>query len=82
MLLLVVSEAMAIAAVSAVLSWLVTNWWVLVVLGACAAVGGAWWFHRFQQQQAWERVQQQPCATRCRSWMPCITRTSSTPSVT
>ncbi|WP_323145231.1 restriction endonuclease [Streptomyces anulatus] len=30
-----------------------TNWWVLVVLGACAAVGGAWWIHRFQQQQAW-----------------------------
>ncbi len=50
---------MAIAVVSAVLSWLVTNWWVLVVLGACGAVGGAWWFHRFQQQQAWERVRQQ-----------------------
>ncbi|WP_411119796.1 restriction endonuclease [Streptomyces sp. 058-1L] len=45
--------------VSAVLSWLVTNWWVLVVLGACAAVGGAWWFYRFRQQPAWERVRQQ-----------------------
>ncbi|WP_329217590.1 restriction endonuclease [Streptomyces microflavus] len=53
-------DARVIAAVSAVLSWLVTNWWVLVVLRACAAVGGLWWFHRFQQQQAWERVQQQP----------------------
>ncbi|MCG7523651.1 hypothetical protein MHW47_04205 [Streptomyces sp. OfavH-34-F] len=42
LLLLVEGEAMAIAAVSAVLSWLVTNWWVLVVLGACAAVGGTW----------------------------------------
>ncbi|MEU9949518.1 hypothetical protein [Streptomyces sp. NPDC047939] len=52
LLLLVVGEAMAIAAVSAVLSWRVTNWWVLVVLGACAAVGWAWWFHRFRQQQA------------------------------
>lgn len=74
LLLLVVGEAMVIAAVSAVLSWPVTNWCVLVVLRACTAVGGVWWFNRFQQQQAWERVQHQPCATRCRSWMPCITR--------
>ncbi|MFD8621694.1 restriction endonuclease [Streptomyces sp. NPDC059513] len=50
---------MAVAVVWAVLSWLVANWWVLVVLGALAAVGGAWWCHRFQQQRAWERVQQQ-----------------------
>ncbi|MEV0578607.1 hypothetical protein [Streptomyces sp. NPDC050392] len=41
LLFLVVGEAMAAAAVSAVLSRLVTNRWVLVVLGACAAVGGA-----------------------------------------
>ncbi|MFJ6614915.1 restriction endonuclease [Streptomyces sp. NPDC091289] len=59
LLLLVVGGVMAIAVVSAVLTWLATNWWVLVVLGACAAVGGAWRFHRFQQQQTWERVQQQ-----------------------
>ncbi|MEV0784473.1 restriction endonuclease [Streptomyces sp. NPDC050423] len=41
------------------ISWLVNHWWVLVVLGAVAAVGGVWWVHRYQQRQVWERAQQQ-----------------------
>nr|WTE08760.1 restriction endonuclease [Streptomyces anulatus] len=59
MLLLAVGGVMAVAVVWAVLSWLVANWWILVALGGIAAVGGAWWVHRLQQQRAWERVQQQ-----------------------
>ncbi|MFE8978990.1 restriction endonuclease [Streptomyces cyaneofuscatus] len=50
---------MAAAVVWAVLSWLVANWWILIVLGAAAAVGGAVWGHRLQQQRAWDRVRQQ-----------------------
>ncbi|MFW3469927.1 restriction endonuclease [Streptomyces microflavus] len=50
---------MAAAVVWAVLSWLVANWWILIVLGAAAAVGGAVWIHRLQQQRAWDRVRQQ-----------------------
>ncbi|CAH9420190.1 putative membrane protein [Streptomyces globisporus] len=50
---------MAAAVVWAVLSWLVANWWILIVLGAAAAVGAAVWGHRVQQQRAWDRVRQQ-----------------------
>lgn len=50
---------MAAAVVWAVLSWLVANWWILIVLGATAAVGGAVWGHRLQQRRAWDRVRQQ-----------------------
>ncbi|MFJ3439228.1 restriction endonuclease [Streptomyces cyaneofuscatus] len=50
---------MAAAVAWAVLSWLVANWWILIVLGAAAAVGGAVWGHRLQQQRAWDRVRQQ-----------------------
>ncbi|MFJ9528087.1 restriction endonuclease [Streptomyces cyaneofuscatus] len=50
---------MAAAVVWAVLSWLVANWWILIVLGAAAIVGGAVWGHRLQQRRAWDRVRQQ-----------------------
>ncbi|MFE9016345.1 restriction endonuclease [Streptomyces cyaneofuscatus] len=50
---------MAAAVVWAVLSWLVANWWILIVLGAAAAVGGVVWGHRVQQRRAWDRVRQQ-----------------------
>ncbi|MGC5360298.1 restriction endonuclease [Streptomyces sp. DT24] len=48
-----------LALVWAVVSWLLVNWWALVVLGALAAVGGTVWGHRYRQQQAWDRVRQQ-----------------------
>ncbi|NYS21457.1 restriction endonuclease [Streptomyces sp. SJ1-7] len=43
----------------AVVSWLLVNWWALVVLGALASLGGAVWVHRYRQQQAWDRARQQ-----------------------
>ncbi|MGW3331940.1 hypothetical protein ACWDF9_15485 [Streptomyces rubiginosohelvolus] len=46
-------------AVAALVSWLLVNWWVLIVLGALALAGGAGWVHRLQQQRTWARVQQQ-----------------------
>ncbi|MFD3883337.1 restriction endonuclease [Streptomyces microflavus] len=50
---------MAAAVVWAVLSWLLANWWILILIGAAAAVGGAVWGHRLQQRRAWDRVRQQ-----------------------
>ncbi|MFC3236928.1 restriction endonuclease [Streptomyces nitrosporeus] len=59
-LLLLGSGAVAgLALVWAVVSWLLVNWWVLVVLGALAAVGTAVRVHRYRRQQAWDRVRQQ-----------------------
>ncbi|WP_334664583.1 restriction endonuclease [Streptomyces cyaneofuscatus] len=58
-LLLAVGAAAGLALVWAVVSWLLVNWWILIVLGAAAAVGGAVWVHRLQQQRAWDRVRQQ-----------------------
>ncbi|WP_393053067.1 restriction endonuclease [Streptomyces sp. LN549] len=57
--LLLAAGVLAAAAAWAVISWLATHWWVLIVLGAVAAVGGAWWAHRYRQQRAWDRVRQQ-----------------------
>ncbi|WP_405435026.1 restriction endonuclease [Streptomyces anulatus] len=50
---------LAAAAVWAAVSWLVTNWWALIVLAAVAVVGTAGWAHRRQQQRAWDRTRQQ-----------------------
>ncbi|MEU5659986.1 restriction endonuclease [Streptomyces sp. NPDC047737] len=51
--------AAGLTLVWAVISWLLVNWWALIVLGALATVGGTVWTHRYRQQQAWERVRQQ-----------------------
>ncbi|MCD9899812.1 restriction endonuclease [Streptomyces sp. MT29] len=59
MLLLAAGTAAGLALVWAVISWLLVNWWILIVLGAAAAAGGAVWVHRLQQQRAWDRVRQQ-----------------------
>ncbi|MEV6477597.1 MULTISPECIES: restriction endonuclease [unclassified Streptomyces] len=59
LLLLGFGAAAGLALVWAVISWLLVNWWALVVLGALAAVGGTVWVHRYRQQQAWDRVRQQ-----------------------
>ncbi|WP_107430021.1 restriction endonuclease [Streptomyces sp. CB00316] len=58
-LLLAAGTAAGLALVWAVISWLLVNWWILIVLGAAAAAGGAVWVHRLQQQRAWDRVRQQ-----------------------
>ncbi|MEV7060925.1 restriction endonuclease [Streptomyces microflavus] len=54
-----VGVLVAAAVAWTVLSWLVANWWILIVLSAAATVGGAVWIHRLQQQRAWDRVRQQ-----------------------
>ncbi|MFH9138811.1 restriction endonuclease [Streptomyces sp. NPDC017524] len=59
LLLLGLGGVAGLALVWAVISWLLVNWWALVVLGAVAAVGGTVWAHRYRQQQAWDRVRQQ-----------------------
>ncbi|MGW4234196.1 restriction endonuclease, partial [Streptomyces sp. NPDC004980] len=59
LLLLGFGALAGITLVWAVISWLLVNWWALVVLGALAAVGGTVWAHRYRQQQAWDRVRQQ-----------------------
>ncbi|MET9977642.1 restriction endonuclease [Streptomyces microflavus] len=54
-----VGVLVAAAVAWTVLSWLVANWWILILLGAAATVGGVVWIHRLQQQRAWDRVRQQ-----------------------
>ncbi|MFI6967271.1 restriction endonuclease [Streptomyces sp. NPDC050255] len=58
-MLLLAAGILAAAAAWAVISWLATHWWVLIILGAIATVGGAWWAHHYRQQRAWDRVRQQ-----------------------
>lgn len=43
----------------ALISWLLANWWALIVLGALATMGATVWDHRRRRQQAWNRVRQQ-----------------------
>ncbi|WP_094211033.1 restriction endonuclease [Streptomyces sp. 2R] len=59
MFLLAAGTAAGLALAWAVVSWLLVNWWALIVLGAIAAVGGTVWVHRYRQQQTWDRVRQQ-----------------------
>ncbi|MFE9016703.1 restriction endonuclease [Streptomyces cyaneofuscatus] len=59
LLLLGFGAVAGLALVWAVISWLLVNWWALIVLGALAAVGGTVWGHRYRQQRAWDRVRQQ-----------------------
>lgn len=47
---LAVGGLAAFALLSALVSWLSANPWVLVLLGAVAVVATAWWAHRLQQQ--------------------------------
>lgn len=59
LLLLGFGAVAGLALVWAVISWLLVNWWALVVLGALVSVGGTGWVHRYRQQQARNRVRQQ-----------------------
>ncbi|MFD0020743.1 restriction endonuclease [Streptomyces sp. NPDC058382] len=59
MLLLGFGAVAGLALVWAVISWLLVNWWALIVLGALAAIGGTVWVHRYRQQQTWDQVRQQ-----------------------
>ncbi|MET9925807.1 MULTISPECIES: hypothetical protein [unclassified Streptomyces] len=57
--LIAAGAAAGLALLWAMVSWLLVNWGALIVLGAVAAVGGAVWIHRFQQQRAWDLMRQQ-----------------------
>ncbi|MET9805297.1 restriction endonuclease [Streptomyces halstedii] len=59
LLLLGFGALAGLALVWAVISWLLVNWWALIVLGALATVGGTVWVHRYRQQRTWDRVRQQ-----------------------
>ncbi|MFJ5049124.1 restriction endonuclease [Streptomyces sp. NPDC088719] len=48
-----------ITLVWAVISWLLANWWALIVLGALAAIGGTVWVHRYRRRQEGDRVRRQ-----------------------
>ncbi|MET9097131.1 restriction endonuclease [Streptomyces cyaneofuscatus] len=50
---------LAVAAMWALVSWLLAHWWVLIVLAAVGAVTVAGWVHRRRQQQAWDHTRQQ-----------------------
>ncbi|WP_262388183.1 restriction endonuclease [Streptomyces parvus] len=58
LLLLGLGGVMAVAVVSAVVSWLVANWWTLLALGLIGTGVGGGWLYRLQQRREWERVQQ------------------------
>ncbi|MFJ8695113.1 restriction endonuclease [Streptomyces roseolilacinus] len=47
---------LAVALVAAVVDWLPTHWWVLVVIGALALPAGGAWLHHKRQQARWEAV--------------------------
>ncbi|GGU73200.1 restriction endonuclease [Streptomyces albospinus] len=45
-----------VGAVAALVQWLLVHWWLLVILGVAAGVGGGLWLRQRQQRAAWERV--------------------------
>lgn len=57
--LIAAGAAAGLALLWAVISWLLANWWALIVLGALAVLGATVWAHRRHQQRAWDRVRQQ-----------------------
>ncbi|WP_229840158.1 restriction endonuclease [Streptomyces roseolilacinus] len=54
-----VATVLAVALVAAVVDWLLTHWWVLVVIGALALPAGSAWLHHKRQQARWEAVRAQ-----------------------
>ncbi|SEQ98910.1 restriction system protein [Streptomyces sp. yr375] len=56
---LLVAAALAVALVVAVVNWLLAHWWVLVVIGALAALAGGVRLHQKQQRARWEAARAQ-----------------------
>ncbi|WP_406290615.1 restriction endonuclease [Streptomyces sp. NBC_00209] len=50
---------LGIAALWAVVAWLVAHLWAMVMLGAVAVVAATWFVNQHRQRQAWGRVQRQ-----------------------
>ncbi|MFB7918400.1 restriction endonuclease [Streptomyces sp. NPDC056061] len=53
---LLVVAAAAVGLAVAVVNWLLAHWWVLVLIGALAALVGGVRFHRQQRRARWEAV--------------------------
>ncbi|MEU7282095.1 restriction endonuclease [Streptomyces sp. NPDC045431] len=56
---ILVVTALAVGLVVAVVNWLLTHWWVLIVIGTLALLAGGAWLHHKQQQARWEAVRAQ-----------------------
>lgn len=54
-----VGAAVAVGVVLAVVEWLLTHWWVLIVLGALAGLAGGCWLYRRREEARWEAVRAQ-----------------------
>ncbi|WP_331735868.1 restriction endonuclease [Streptomyces sp. NBC_00057] len=54
---LLVAAALAIALAVTVVNWLLAHWWILIVIGALAALAGGGWL--YQQRARWEAVRAQ-----------------------
>ncbi|MFJ6636718.1 restriction endonuclease [Streptomyces sp. NPDC091376] len=50
---------LAVGLVGAVVNWLVTHWWVMVVVAAISALAGGGWLYQRQQRAQWEAVRAQ-----------------------
>ncbi|MFI1869506.1 restriction endonuclease [Streptomyces jumonjinensis] len=56
---LIVTVVLAIALAVAVVNWLLAHWWVLIIIGALAALVGGGWLYQKRQQARWEAVRAQ-----------------------
>lgn len=54
-----IAVVLVIALVVAVVNWLLTHWWVLIVIGTLAVLAGAGWLYQQQQSRRWEAVRAQ-----------------------
>ncbi|MGW0884675.1 restriction endonuclease [Streptomyces sp. NPDC002671] len=56
---LLVAVVLAVALVVAVVNWLLTHWWVVVVIGALGVLAGGGWLYQKRQGAQWEAVRAQ-----------------------
>ncbi|MEU1520361.1 restriction endonuclease [Streptomyces sp. NPDC005811] len=56
---LLVVVALGVAAVVAVVNWLLVHWWVLAAMGMLAALAGCGWIHHRQRSAQWDAVRAQ-----------------------
>ncbi|MGW6833870.1 hypothetical protein ACWGCI_10740 [Streptomyces sp. NPDC054949] len=50
---------MTVAAVVALINWLLAHWWILVAIGVLALLGGGGWIYQQQQKAQREAVRAQ-----------------------
>ncbi|WP_406387257.1 restriction endonuclease [Streptomyces sp. NBC_00887] len=54
-----VSAALAMALVVAVVNWLLAHWWMLIVIGVLAVLASGGWLYQKQHRARWETVRAQ-----------------------